>query len=388
MRVPWAALLFLLLGMEASAQSRGFLGLEFAPVTRAAAARAPLLTTRGALIARVTADSSAAKAGIKPGEILARIDGDPVVSVQEAARTIRAGRAGEVITLTLFDTVRGDVHPRDKKLIFADALPVTRKLSVQPPRLVAKALRFPPAMVANAAWSRRIRGATEPLALVRLDAGKCSAFAPPGWKVFEARGNLFHAVSGDGRMRAIYKIVALSTGQARRPRRFATQLLAVIFGVQPQLSPSQDMRFGFHRFAFGTPNGVAGFVVYRLTAKRHLAIWIAAVPAGDVADLEPVAVSVVLSVRCASTLAPPAVPRPPHLVSTAISTRCLHGQCAQGDLAAAALTRFHKGYVHDADGAVFLVDPRRDLWAIGPQGPGYYRQNGGAVDKLEPGRTN
>lgn len=387
MRAWRGAALFLLFGVAAPVHARGYLGLELAPVTRAAAARAPLLAAHGALIVRVLPDSAADRAGIKPGEILARINGRPVASARDAARRIRAGRAGEHIRLSLFDIVRGAIHPHDKMLTFAAAPPVTRALSVRPPRLLAEEMPIAPVVAANAAWSRRMRGAANPLALARLAAGGCSAFAPQDWTVFEARGDLFHAVSGDKKMHAIYKSVTLDAGQARAPRRFAIQLLTAIFAAAPQPGLSQSMRFGFHRFDFGTPSGVAGFVVYRLSGRRHLAMWIAAVPAGDVAALEPIAAAVLFSIHCTAEDAR-TVPTPPHLAPTLLSVHCRRGRCAAGDLAAAALARFHKGYVHNADGAVFLVDPRRDLWAMGPQGPGYYRQSGGLVEKLEPGRTN
>ncbi|HEY5347266.1 MAG TPA: hypothetical protein VIJ72_03665, partial [Rhizomicrobium sp.] len=96
--------------------------------------------------------------------------------------------------------------------------------------------------------------------------------------------------------------------------------------------------------------------------------------------------AVVFSVRCAARLLP--LPRAPEMASAAISVRCQDGRCAESDFAAAGLERFRLGYVHNARGDVFLINPRRDLWATGPEGPGYYRQMGGENEKLEPGRTN
>src|SRR6516225_386076 len=82
---------------------RGFSGLEFSAMTPAAAARAPLLSVRGALILNVVADSPAAQAGIKPGEVAAAINAEPISSARQASDIIRGKRAGEHITLTLFD---------------------------------------------------------------------------------------------------------------------------------------------------------------------------------------------------------------------------------------------------------------------------------------------
>jgi hypothetical protein len=69
--------------------------------------------------------------------------------------------------------------------------------------------------------------------------------------------------------------------------------------------------------------------------------------------------------------------------------RCLGGDCAEGDFAAAAyMPVLRLGYVHNRAGGMFLVNPRRDLWANGAEGPGFYRQIGGENEKLEPGRIN
>src|SRR5882757_2429704 len=88
---------------------RGFSGLQFAAMTPAAAARAPLLTVRGALIQDVVENSPAAMAGIKSGEVAAAIDGSAVTSAQQASDLIRAKHPGERVTITLFDEARGDI---------------------------------------------------------------------------------------------------------------------------------------------------------------------------------------------------------------------------------------------------------------------------------------
>ena len=43
------------------------------------------------------------------------------------------------------------------------------------------------------------------------------------------------------------------------------------------------------------------------------------------------------------------------------------------------------GYVHDDTGRNYLVDPATDYNPTGPDGPGYYRQNGNFLEKLTPG---
>src|SRR5882724_7207868 len=64
---------------------RGFSGLQFAPLTPAAAARTPLLKRGGAQIAAVMDASPADKAKIQPGEVVATIDGTPITSARQAS---------------------------------------------------------------------------------------------------------------------------------------------------------------------------------------------------------------------------------------------------------------------------------------------------------------
>ena len=52
------------------------------------------------------------------------------------------------------------------------------------------------------------------------------------------------------------------------------------------------------------------------------------------------------------------------------------------------MTQLRLGFVHDADGLNYLINPKRDFWQDGAEGPGYYHQLGGTNEKLEPGRTN
>src|SRR5262245_25659951 len=68
---------------------RGYSGIEFAQVTEAAAARTPLLSTRGALVMAVAEKSPAAEAGIKAGAVVAAIDGVTIASARQASDIVR-----------------------------------------------------------------------------------------------------------------------------------------------------------------------------------------------------------------------------------------------------------------------------------------------------------
>ena len=366
----------------------GFSGLTFAPLTPAAAHRTPTLGRGAAQVFAVTNDSPADKAGIKPDEVVAAIDGTKITSARQAATMIRAGKVGDHITLTVYDITQGEVKPRAVSLTFGDEPVPKKKFSVHPPRILAKEYFYPPFPAANASWSNRLlRGPTiRPQLLTGLGAGHCNGFAPAEWRVaaHAPDNSLFHVMAGEGFAHAIYKTAALN-GAA--PETFLRAFLENTFGAQTVLTPPQDRPFGFQVRDFGNRKGGAGFVLYRVSGGR-IALWLAAVPGGDVAWAKPLVGAVALSMRCASPGAPKEVARDPALLATRISTRCIQGQCGETDLAATYLTVLRLGFVHNLKGETFLVRPQRDYWQNGAAGPGFYHQIGGENEKLEPGRIN
>ncbi len=156
---------------------RGYSGLEFAQVTGAAASRAPLLATRGALIARVTDGSPAARAGIEAGAVVAAIDGVVITSARQASDIVRHHGPGDRVDFTLFDEARGAIHPKIVALTFDAAPPENKTIfTVEPEPTLAREFFNPPGMAANASWSRRLaHGASvRPRAMPELDGGDCS----------------------------------------------------------------------------------------------------------------------------------------------------------------------------------------------------------------------
>ena len=366
---------------------RGFSGLQFAPLSAAAAARTPLLNRGGAMVFAVMPDSPAEKAKIKPGEVVAAIDGTPITSARQASDLVRSKRAGEAATLTLYDNT-GAVHPDIVKLVFDAAPPEGKVYSVRPPRTLAKPF-FPPASpAANAAWSNRIfLGATiRPLALSGLGDGQCNAFAPDEWRVagHDKDNSLFHLMAKAGFQHAIYKSAALN-GQGADA--FVRAFLETTFASPMSLTPPQARPFGFVVRDFGNARGGAGFVLYRVMGNR-IALWVAAVAGAEAGWAKPLVGAVALSMHCASPGAPKETPRDPSLLATGISMKCIQGACGETDFAAQYLTVLHLGYVHNIKGEMFLVHPHRDFWQDGAQGPGFYHQIGGENEKLYPGRIN
>ena len=369
---------------------KGYSGLEFARTTDAAYARAPLMSARGALVSDVSADSPAARAGIKPGAVVAAIDGKSIRSARQASDLIRLHRAGDRVTLTLFDEARGRIHPRDIALVFDAAPPVdTKVFSVHPPRIMAKEKPAPPVMLANAAWSRKLmHGASvRPRAMPLLKGGMCSGVAPEKWRVRDFSDAMIHLVSDSGGAHAVYKLVRLDAGQRKNPSGYVSGVLHNMFKSPVAVTPMEPRPFGLQGFNFGNKDNATGFALFRLNADI-LSIWIVAVPASDIGWAIPVTASVALSLNCNSALAPAPRPRDPAMAATSVSTRCLERACEDSDFAAAYLDKFRLGFVHSRNGDAFLVNPRRDYWLSGSEGPGYYRQLGGENEKMAPGRTN
>ena len=100
---PWRVWILLTLGVAAaiagvawyvapSAKPHGYAGVEFSVMTPGAAARAPLLTSRGALIFAVADGSPADKAGLHSGDVVAAIDGNAITSAPQASGIVRQHR--------------------------------------------------------------------------------------------------------------------------------------------------------------------------------------------------------------------------------------------------------------------------------------------------------
>lgn len=367
---------------------RGYAGVQFAVTTRAAAHRAPLLKTPGALVQVVDDSSPAAGSGLAVGQVVAAIDGIPITSAAQAAGIVRSHREGDSVLFTVFDEPHGEIEPRDILLVFAAEPPLSNKHSVRPPRTLADQIFQRPAMAANAAWSRRIaRGAfIRPLALKGLGKGQCNGFAPEGWFVAAHAddNSMLHVMAPAGFQHAVFETAPLG---GRDPQGFVEELIAENFQAQPKVAALETQPYGFTLFKFGTPKGAAGFAQYRVTGNR-IAVWIAAVAAADASWAIPQTGAVAFSLHCAASDSQTLQPRDRALVETAVSTRCLEGKCGEGDFAASYMSVLKLGFVHGRNGVNYLVKPKTDLWQNGAQGPGYYQQTGGENEKLEPGRTN
>jgi serine protease Do len=78
---------------------RGYLGVAVAPVTPEARRASNLPGPRGALVAEVVAGSPAAGAGLKPGDVIVRYEGDELLDPRDLTRRVAATPPGTSVKL-------------------------------------------------------------------------------------------------------------------------------------------------------------------------------------------------------------------------------------------------------------------------------------------------
>ena len=81
--------------------TRGWIGVQIQPVTAEIAESLNLKSTQGALVAEPQAGSPAVTAGIRAGDIITQVNGNPVRDARELARTIGAMPPNASVRLTV-----------------------------------------------------------------------------------------------------------------------------------------------------------------------------------------------------------------------------------------------------------------------------------------------
>ncbi|MCC7273656.1 MAG: Do family serine endopeptidase [Alphaproteobacteria bacterium] len=82
--------------------TRGWIGVQIQPVTQEIADSLGLKEVRGALVADPQANGPAAKAGIKAGDVILAVNGQPVRDARDLAKKIGAIAPGETVKLGVF----------------------------------------------------------------------------------------------------------------------------------------------------------------------------------------------------------------------------------------------------------------------------------------------
>ncbi|HYI91002.1 MAG TPA: PDZ domain-containing protein, partial [Beijerinckiaceae bacterium] len=82
--------------------TRGFIGVQIQPITKEIADGIGLKDTRGALVADTTRDSPAAKAGIRSGDAIVAVDGEPIKDARALSMKIASYPPGRSVPMTVW----------------------------------------------------------------------------------------------------------------------------------------------------------------------------------------------------------------------------------------------------------------------------------------------
>ncbi len=81
---------------------RGWLGVTVRPVDDVLAAALGMEDAKGALISEIVSKSPAARAGLKPGDVILSVEGDSVTEIKDLSRLIANTRSGSEIAIGLW----------------------------------------------------------------------------------------------------------------------------------------------------------------------------------------------------------------------------------------------------------------------------------------------
>ncbi len=98
-----------------------YLGVTFQMITPDIAAQEGITGTTGALVREVVADGPAAKAGLKPGDVITAVNGQPVNDQNDLRTRVAAFKPNDEITLTVVKgTANGPTDQHDVKVILGE----------------------------------------------------------------------------------------------------------------------------------------------------------------------------------------------------------------------------------------------------------------------------
>jgi serine protease Do len=87
---------------ENGSVTRGFIGVQMQPVTKEIAEAIGLKEPRGALVAEALKDSPADKAGLRSGDTIVAVDGQPIKEARDLSRKIANVAPGKTVNLTVY----------------------------------------------------------------------------------------------------------------------------------------------------------------------------------------------------------------------------------------------------------------------------------------------
>jgi serine protease Do len=129
---------------------RSYLGVQLQDVTRELARSMRLPDTNGAIIARVVAGSPAARAGLKPGDVVTSFEGKPVRATDDLVWLASTTGAGKTVTLGVTGAgggtrnVKVTLEPMPDERVAARGLPEEGKGSAEAARIGVEVARVTP----------------------------------------------------------------------------------------------------------------------------------------------------------------------------------------------------------------------------------------------------
>jgi serine protease Do len=91
--------------------TRGYLGVQIQPLSKDLADSLGLSTEKGALVNSAEAGTPAAKAGLKAGDVITAVNGDPVATARELSRKIAGLKPGSKVDLSYLRNGRQQTAP-------------------------------------------------------------------------------------------------------------------------------------------------------------------------------------------------------------------------------------------------------------------------------------
>jgi len=87
---------------EKGTVSRGFIGVQMQPVTKEIAEAIGLKEPKGALVAEAIKGSPAERAGLRTGDTIVAVDGEPVREAKDLSRKIASVEPGKTVSITVY----------------------------------------------------------------------------------------------------------------------------------------------------------------------------------------------------------------------------------------------------------------------------------------------
>jgi hypothetical protein len=264
-------------------------------------------------------------------------------------------------------------------------------------RFVLSALTVPLLWIAG--LTSTMAQQAEPIPVAPIQGQFCHALAPAGWAIVDQddRGSTVTLASGNGQAKAAYGIMGVASAfvqgyygpQYRTPATLAWFLASYVAGQQLQASQPQNfMGMQVINLQGTSVVGFSIFRVYPLTGDPGGYILSFHTALATSRQMEGIAGAVAATTTCTTIMKPPSggyAQVEPGQNDVGTSSQCKAGNCDESDLAGTYNVQLGTGYVHSETGQNYLVDPSTDYHDTGPDGPGYYRQNGNFLEKLTPG---